>query len=945
LTSLPKSLEGSYHAILDGIDEVYAADAHIILQWMVCCRKPLQLAEVAEILAFDWEDRLSFDPDFRVPDPKDVLKLCSNLVAIFPLDSTTEAHEVRLAHSTVRDFLITETTSLNGPGSFLVVEELAHKAIAQMCLTYLLYIGEHAATDPDYAAEFPLVTYAAQNWIDHYKTARYSDDLSSLATSLFTSPADPSATWYRVCNIDKPWSRSAPQWDKSASTGPLYYASLAGLGMVVQSLLQAGADPNQKGGVLGNPLQAAVFRRDAEIVENLLSHGADPSQRGGQFHYPLMAAASLGYADMAKILLSHGASPGCEEFATGNVLLVASQKGHLDIVQLLLDAGADVNARASKSGTALTAAAFRGHESICKLLVERGAKDHRQDATRSAAMAGHENLAQYLMDREVQPVRGMLSAAAAGGLENMTRKLLDEEIDISEACKNVFQDAAYRGNSAIVRLMVERGYDINNQQDYCGTALHAAAKGGHIALMRELLDHETPANMAARGSLHSFGDYSGSVLENGVLSGRVEVVEFLIERGADVLFQEDIYGSALQLAASKGNIAIFKVLVAHGADINAHRGPLGSPLTAAAAADCLEIVEELLSLDCEVNTFRGSGNHDTAIEAAASVGNGEIIRLLLARGAKTGMDVPAGFYNGPLVTAAHAGYLPIVEQLLDAGADADAKCCRRLAIPLEAAVRSEEIDIAKVLLARGANINQECLLKDAIESRYYARSVHGGGISMTHFLIGHGADPNRHFKCNQFDAEMFPLLLAVSESRDAMVEILLSAGANVNEQNNEGWAAIHRIVFIFKSEENTKLCRLLIETWKADLSLRLANGSTALHLAAQKGNVDCMNIILDAGFNINDRNSLGQTALHVAAEYSQSEAVRTLLARDADLSIEDEKGQMTALDIAEFNLSQRHQERESNDLGQSDGDDEIVELLRAADKQRRRNSPKFNGVS
>lgn len=274
-----------------------------------------------------------------------------------------------------------------------------------------------------------------------------------------------------------------------------------------------------------------------------------------------MAAASLGHTDIIRILLSCEASPDCKDFATGHVLLVASRKGHLEIVQLLLDAGANVNASIGKLGTALHAAASQGHESICKVLVEYGAKVEdsgifTHNAIRSAAMAGHEKLTLYLMNQGVQPSPDLLNAVAVGGLEELAKKFLDDGINVNERYHHPFQDAAYRGHSQIVALLLQHDYDINAEQDYCGTAMHAAARGGHISLMQLLFDHDPPANIAARGSLHSNGRYYGSVLENGVLSGRVEAVEFLIKRGADVSFQEDKYGSALHLAASKGSVAI-----------------------------------------------------------------------------------------------------------------------------------------------------------------------------------------------------------------------------------------------------------------------------------------------------------------------------------------------------------------------------------------------------
>ena len=54
---------------------------------------------------------------------------------------------------------------------------------------------------------------------------------------------------------------------------------------------------------------------------------------------------------------------------------------------------------------------------------------------------------------------------------------------------NVLQAASYKGYEAIVKLLLDKGADVNAQGKRYGNALHAALEGGHEAIAKLLLDH------------------------------------------------------------------------------------------------------------------------------------------------------------------------------------------------------------------------------------------------------------------------------------------------------------------------------------------------------------------------------------------------------------------------------------------------------------------------
>ena len=106
---------------------------------------------------------------------------------------------------------------------------------------------------------------------------------------------------------------------------PLERAAQAGDAAEVKRLLASGADPNDRGGVFGAPLNAAASRKDnVEIIRILLAAGAKANGRGQEgtrcWADPLSYAASMGAIENTRVLLDAGAlmnQPRCSKFIVG----------------------------------------------------------------------------------------------------------------------------------------------------------------------------------------------------------------------------------------------------------------------------------------------------------------------------------------------------------------------------------------------------------------------------------------------------------------------------------------------------------------------------------------------------------------------------------------------------------------------------------------------------
>jgi ankyrin repeat protein len=104
-----------------------------------------------------------------------------------------------------------------------------------------------------------------------------------------------------------------------------------------------------------------------------------------------------------------------------------------------------------------------------------------------------------------------------------------------------------------VRLLLEKGVNVNAQGGVYGNALQAASHNGHEAVVRLLL--KKGANVNAQGG------YYGNALQAASSEGHEAVVRLMLEKGANVNAQGGFYGNALHAAAYAGKNEVLKHLI------------------------------------------------------------------------------------------------------------------------------------------------------------------------------------------------------------------------------------------------------------------------------------------------------------------------------------------------------------------------------------------------
>ena len=381
LEELPDSLDDTYERILKDIRKPNQGLAHRLLQCLLVAVRPLEVKELAEVLAFDFDIGAmpKLNPGWRWEDQEDaVMSACSSLVTIV---KDRNSRVVQFSHFSVKEFLTADRLAepIRDVSCFHIRLEAAHTILAQACLGVLLRLDDQV--DRDNIKNFPLARYAAQYWPTHARVEDVSPRMKGGMKCLFDADKPHFATWLWIYNEDQRGRSMATTRPAKPEAVPLYYAARLGFRDLAEHLIAEHPEHvRARGGFEMTPIHAAASAGDADTLSLLIQHGADVNGRGRTGNTPLFLASKYARLEAGKFLLDNGADIDAQNEYKNNALAYAIIWGNsIEFARMLLERGAVVNARCRDGMTPLHWAAQEGRTEFVRLLLEHGADVNAHD--------------------------------------------------------------------------------------------------------------------------------------------------------------------------------------------------------------------------------------------------------------------------------------------------------------------------------------------------------------------------------------------------------------------------------------------------------------------------------------------------------------------------------------------------------------------------------------
>lgn len=329
----------------------------------------------------------------------------------------------------------------------------------------------------------------------------------------------------------------------------------------------------------------------------------------------------------------------------------------------------------------------------------------------------------------------------------------------SATAQEIF-DAARHGNLGKVQELVKSDPQLLNARDENGrTPLHWAARGVHF-----------------------------------------EVLQFLVDRGADVNARDANGTMALHSAAARGHLAASRCLVERGAAVDVKNASGVTPFYYAALQGNREVLNYLLAhganrADLEM---RDTWGRTPLCAVARDGGDPETLKVLLELGADVNAADPA--QETPIMLAAWRPYKGAVNVLLDAGAELFVNTPRGEKLLFYAAGGLDR------LFARMVENQATLSIRSADGGTLLHSAAGGDSLKIVESLVGQGLDVNRQDRFG-----WAPLHIAAEQGRRETIAYLVRQGADVNVRNMLGQTPYN----IAREREDSELAAFLASL-KAD---------------------------------------------------------------------------------------------------------------------------------
>lgn len=435
--------------------------------------------------------------------------------------------------------------------------------------------------------------------------------------------------------------------DKQMMT-PLFVACSYGYVDITRRLVDAGAVLLAKDETLQTPLHRAAMEGHLEIVDLLLTAASTHNDEGwmlktmvelrdAEEQTPLHLAVQNGHLRVAERLLEAGAEVDAVRDNLATPLHAAAAVGDIDLIQLLLNNKARLDSVDGNQQTALHRAAANDQSDAIVALLEAGAKLERRDKDSFtpllvAACCGHAKAISTLLEHgaDVSALdkddRTVIFWCADQGFEEALRVILpaaesEDLIDVSDRFDDSpLHKAAKSGHVAIVRMLLDAGSQIDNKNEDGETALHVAAENGQTKVVRELVRRH-------KLLIPDENEESNTPLHLACLEGHADVVKVLLEHGAEVEARNTSLWTPLDCASAKGHVYCVHLLLDYDAPLDPLDKTKTTPLQLAAREGHVAVTKLLLERGASLSACDSYGRN--ALEQAIAAGRRDVCMAII----------------------------------------------------------------------------------------------------------------------------------------------------------------------------------------------------------------------------------------------------------------------------------------------------------------------------
>jgi len=833
LAELPESLDETYERILQQIPKPNRVHAHRLLQCLVVAARPLNVEELAEVLAIDFSAtgmHPMVDKNLRWEDKeRAVLSACSSLITTVQAGHSS-SRLVQFSHFSVKEFLTSDRLAASTVDTLRyhhIRLEAAHTMMAQVCLSVFLQLEDHM--DKRTIWSYSLSEYAGEHFGKHVEFENVISSISDGVDKLLDRDKPHFYTWVWLQIGDwRPydWYNTKENWDAAnchhswmdlylddshssevditqyhgtkpkhpPRLPPLYYvAALGNICLARHLILKCPQDLDVRDNKGCTPLHIAVLAREEEVSQLLIEHSINLDIRDINERTALHMVAYMGLTMATRMLLERGeplkVGLNARDKDGRMPLHLASQRGRSGIARLLLKFGAEVDAQDNDATTPLLLVLkYRKVDYVsritetAKLLLQHGASVH---VRKKGRMPLHAASLRRLPDIVTLLLKFGADVDAQDN-DTMTPLLLVSQLqpptsgDHSEFTKTA-------------QVLLEHGANVHTRNKKGRMPLHAASYRGLSGIVTLLLEFGADVDAQDNRNLTPLLLVSQS---QPIYGGDTKAAQLLLEHGANIHVRNENGQMPLHMASHHGLSGIVALLLKFGADVDAQDNDTMTPLLLVSQAR------------------RCSSGDDSQITKTAL--------LLLEHGASIHVRNKNG--QMPLHTASHHGLSGIVALLLKFGADVDAQ---------------DNYTMTPLLFVSQAR---------------HCSSGNDPKITKTALLLlEHGASIHVRNKNGQM-----PLHIASQLGLSGIVELLLKFGADADARDIRNITPLHFAVSspfqhgLFKSSLDDsplifsviKTIKLLLE-YGANLQMKNDKEQTPFQVALRRGEQDIIDVLSD----------------------------------------------------------------------------------------------------